>query len=187
MTDLAKDGLAETCLDSTTVFRGKLLHVVSDRVVLIGGKHSVREYIKHPGASMIIAMPEPGVITLVRQFRYPLGRHFIELPAGKIDESEDPLDAAKRELKEETGFTGAQWRHLTTLHPCIGYSDESIELYLARELTQRGATPDDGEHLEVMYVPVAEALEWVRDGRITEAKAVTGLLWADKLLRGDWK
>lgn len=179
--------LTETRVDTTTVFRGKLLHVVSDSVVLPDGKKTVREYIRHPGASMIIAMPETGVVVLVRQFRYPLGRHFIELPAGKIDEGEEPLAAAKRELREETGYIAGNWRHLSTLHPCIGYSNERIELYLASDLDQRGATPDDGEHLEVMHVPVTQALEWIRDGTITEAKAVTGLLWAEKLLRGEWK
>jgi ADP-ribose pyrophosphatase len=187
MVSHANEDFTETRVDTTTVFRGKLLHVVSDQVSLSGGEKSVREYIRHPGAAMIIAMPQAGVVTLVRQFRYPLGRHFIELPAGKIDEGEDALDAAKRELREETGLIGSDWRHLSTLHPCIGYSDERIELYLAGGLTQASATPDEGEHLEVMHIPVAQALEWVRDGRITEAKAITGLLWADKILRGEWK
>ena len=138
------------------------------------------------GAAMIIAMPDDKTITLIRQYRYPLNRHFIELPAGKIDPGEAPLTTAQRELQEECGYIATEWRHLTTLHPGIGYSNERIELYLARGLTQAERKLDEDEFLEMLHVPVAEAMTWIRDGRITEAKAVTGLLWAEKILRGEW-
>jgi ADP-ribose pyrophosphatase len=188
MADHEKTGrdMSEQRLTSRTVFQGKLLHVVSDSVRLPNGKESTREYIRHPGASMLIALADEKTIVLERQYRYPLDRHFVELPAGKIDPGEDPLHTARRELREECGYEARQWRHLTTLHPCIAYANERIELYLARDLTMVGRQLDDGEFLEVLHIPVAEALVWVRDGRITEAKAVTGLLWAEKILRGEW-
>lgn len=179
------DDTRERRVDGRTVYEGRLLHLKEDTVRLANGRISTREYMTHPGAAMILAMPENKVV-LVRQYRYPLDRYFIELPAGKIDPGENPLQTAKREFIEECGYEAAQWRHLTTLHPCIGYANERIELYHAQELTQVGSTPDDGEFLEVLHVPLAEALAWVRDGRITEAKAVTGLLWAEKIARGEW-
>ena len=132
----AGQDMSEKPLDSQTVFKGKLLHVKSDRVRLMNGHESTREYIVHPGASMIIAQPDETTITLIRQYRYPLDRHFIEVPAGKIDPGEDPLDTAKRELFEECGYSASEWRHLTTLHPGIGYSNERIDLYLASGLSQ---------------------------------------------------
>jgi ADP-ribose pyrophosphatase len=182
----AGQDMSETRLTTQTVYHGKLLHVKSDQVRLCNGREATREYIVHPGAAMIIAMADENTIVLERQYRYPLDRHFIELPAGKIDEGEEPLATAQRELREECGYTAAYWRHLTTLHPGIGYSNEHIELYLARGLVQTEHRRDEDEFLEVLHVPVAEALRWIRDGRITEAKAVTGLLWADKILRGEW-
>ena len=182
MSGRAGRDLTEERVDTTTVFRGKLLHVVSDSVMLPDGRKTVREYIRHPGAAMIIAMPEEGVVTLVRQFRYPLGRHFIELPAGKIDEGEEPMAAAKRELREEPGYVAGNWRHLSTLHPCIGYSDERIELFLARNLTHVGHSPDEEEFLEVVPLALTEALAWIRDGKITDPKTMIGLLWVKTLL-----
>lgn len=176
----------ETPLSSRTVYRGELLHVAEDKVRLPDGKTAIREYIKHPGAVMIIAMPDAETLILERQFRYPLNRHFIELPAGKIDMGEEPLAAARRELVEECGYEAKDWRHLATLHPCIGYADERIELFLARDLVHVGRKPDDGEFLEVMPVKIGAALEWVRAGRITEIKAVIGLLWLEKILRQEW-
>ncbi len=176
----------ETRISSETVFEGKLLHVKRDAVRLHDGREATREYIRHPGAAMIIAQPDPDTIILERQFRYPLARHFIELPAGKIDAGEDPLATAQRELREECGYVAAEWRHLTTLHPCIAYADERLELYLARGLTQVGNALDEGEFLEVLTVSLVQALSWVRDGTITEAKAVTGLLWAEKIRSGAW-
>ena len=176
----------ETMVSAETVFEGKLLHVRRDTVSLPDGGQATREYVRHPGAAMIVAQPDPDTILLERQFRYPLGRHFIELPAGKIDAGEEPLATAQRELREECGYTAQDWRHLATLHPCIGYADERIELYLARDLRHVGNALDEGEFLEVMAVPLAQALDWVRDGTITEAKAVTGLLWAEKIRRGEW-
>ena len=181
-----KGDFTETQVESKVVYDGKLLKVIEDKVRLPDGKHTVREYIRHPGACMMIAFLDPQTILLERQFRYPLGRHFIELPAGKIERGEDPLATAKRELREECGYEAASWRHLATLHPCIGYADERIELYLARDLTFVGHALDDDEFLEVLHVTVDEALEWVRTGRITEPKAITGLLWADKIVRGEW-
>lgn len=186
MTQRKSADFTETPLDSEVVFEGRLLHVRRDTVRLPNGSTSTREYIRHPGAAMIIAQPDPDTIILERQFRYPLARDFIELPAGKIDPGEEPLATAQRELREECGYAAAEWRHLTTLHPCIAYADERIELYLARGLTEVGAALDEDEFLEVMKVPLAQAIGWVRDGVITEAKAVTGLLWAEKIRRGIW-
>lgn len=180
------DDFTETGISSETVFDGKLLHVHRDTVRLPDGAQATREYIRHPGAAMIIAQPDADTIILERQFRYPLARHFIELPAGKIDAGEDALVTARRELREECGYAAAEWRHLATLHPCIAYTDERVELFLARGLTHVGNALDDGEFLEVLVVPLTQALSWVRDGRITEAKAVTGLLWAEKIRNGEW-
>ncbi|HEY9447851.1 MAG TPA: NUDIX hydrolase [Burkholderiales bacterium] len=176
----------ETCLTSETVYDGVLLRVISDEVRLPDGSTSRREYIRHPGACMVVAFLDERTILLERQYRYPMRRHFIELPAGKIDPGEDPLATAQRELREECGYLASSWRHLATLHPCIGYADERIELFLARDLAPCEAKLDDGEFLEVMPVSVDRALAWVREGRITEAKAITGLLWADKLVKGEW-
>lgn len=176
----------ETPLSSRSVYRGGLLHVMEDQVRLPDGKSAVREYIRHPGAAMIIVLLDDETLILERQFRYPLGRHFIELPAGKMETGETALATARRELMEECGYQARDWRHLATLHPCIGYADERMELFLARDLAHVGHNPDDGEFIEVMPVKIAEALEWVRTGRITEIKAVIGLLWLEKILRREW-
>lgn len=169
-------------LASDSVYRGGFFEVFKDRVRRPDGKAAVREYIRHPGAVMMVPLLDENTVVLVRQFRYPLRRHFIEVPAGKMEAGEDPLATAKRELIEECGYEAASWRHLTTLHPCIGYSDERIELYLARDLRHIGAGPEDGEFLEVLPTPIDQALEWVRQGRITEVKAVIGLLWLERVL-----
>lgn len=176
----------ETQLTSENVFDGLLLHVYKDRVRLPDGTDAVREYIRHQGAVTVLAFVDEGSILMERQYRYPLRRHFIELPAGKIDKGEEPLACGKRELREECGYEAASWRHLGTMHPCIGYADERIELFLARDLKHVGHELDAGEFLEVFTVSVEEAVDWVRQGRITEPKAVYGLLWADKLVRGEW-
>src|SRR5688572_20979483 len=135
---------------------------------------------------MMLAFMDEETILLERQFRYPVRRHFIEVPAGKIDPGEDPLHTAQRELKEECGYEASEWRHLATMHPCIGYADEHIELYLARGLLRVARALDHDEFLDVFPLKISEALEWVRDGRITEAKTLTALLWADRLVRGEW-
>jgi ADP-ribose pyrophosphatase len=174
-------------ISSRVVYEGRLLHVREDEVRLPDGRHARREYIRHPGAVMVIALTDAGDILLEHQYRYPLRRHFIELPAGKLDGGESPLACAQRELVEECGFEAGEWRHLATTHPCIGYSDERIELFLARDLRHVGHARDDGEFIEVLAVPVARALEWLRAGRITDTKALIGLLWADRILRGEWE
>ena len=178
---------SETQISSENVFDGVLLHVYKDRVRLPDGTEAVREYIHHQGAVTILAFVDERSILMERQFRYPLRRHFIELPAGKIDGGEEPLACAKRELIEECGYEAKSWRHLGTMHPCIGYADERFELFLARDLTHVGHALDAGEFLEVFTLTVEEAVDWIRQGRITEPKAVYGLLWADKLVRGEWK
>lgn len=178
--------LTETQVSSVRVFDGHLLQVHADQVNLPDGKQMVREYIIHPGAVVIVPLLDNGELVLERQYRYPLHRDFFELPAGKIDPGEDPLACAQRELLEETGYTAASWRYLATLHPCIGYSDEKLVYYLAQELVFQSASLDDGEHLEVFTLTLADALEWVKAGKITDNKTVSGLFWAEKVLSGKW-
>ncbi len=172
----------ETQLTTQLVYDGEMLKVRADTVRLPDGKTAHREYIRHSGAVVIIPFLDDNTVIMERQFRYPLGRHFLELPAGKIESGEDPLATAQRELIEECGYRADSWRHLGTVHPCIGYSDERIEFYLARQLTDVGRALDDGEFLEVVPMAVEEVLRQVKDGRITDVKVVAGLAWLQWLL-----
>lgn len=178
--------LHETELSSETVFKGRLMHVKLDRVRLPDGGESTREYIVHPGAVVVIPVFENGDLLLERQHRYPLHRDFIELPAGKIDAGEADLTCAKRELEEETGYTASEWREVTTIYPCIGYSDERLAFYLARGLTPGNHGRDPDEFLEILRVPFGEAMDWVRNGKICETKTVIGLFWLEKMQQQGW-
>ncbi len=184
---MKESDLSEKPLSSKTVYQGRLLHVKEDRVLLPNGGESGREYIVHPGAVAVVPLLENGEVLLERQHRYPLRQDVIEIPAGKLDKGEEPLACGRRELIEETGYEAAEWTYLTAMHPCIAYSDEAIAIFLAKGLTHVGHRRDEDEFLEVLRVPMAEALEWVRGGRITDSKSIIGLLWADRLLKGEWK
>ena len=178
--------LSERRLSSRLVYDGRLLKVRSDTVRLPDGASAEREYIEHPGAVAVLAVTDAGELVIERQFRYPLGRDMFEIPAGKIDPGEDPLATARRELQEETGYTAAEWTHVATINIAIAYSNEHIEIYLARGLRHAQAKLDDEEFLEVFTLPLTTALAWVREGKITDSKTVAGLFWAEKILGGEW-
>lgn len=180
--------LHEETLASEQVFHGKLLDVRRDRVRLPDGSEGVREYIVHPGAVVIIPVLDNGDLLFERQYRYPVGRAFLELPAGKIDAGEDIACTATRELLEETGHEAGEWRYLGVMHPCIGYSNERIEIFLARGLRRVSAPQlDHGEFLDVLPLSVAAAIEAIRTGELTDAKTITALFWAEKVLAGQWR
>lgn len=178
--------LREVRIDGEEVFSGKLLHVRCDTVRLPDGRPATREYVTHPGAVVMIAELPGGKLLFERQFRYPLDRVFLELPAGKIHPGEETQLTARRELQEETGYVAEQWYRLGLIHPCIGYSDERIEIFFARGLTHVGHALDDGEFLEVHELSLGEALRAVQNGRLTDGKSVAALLWAERVLDGRW-
>ncbi len=171
----------EMKLSGSEIFNGKLLHVFKDEVKLPTGKTSTREYIKHQGAAVIIPLHQ-GKIVMVKQYRYPLHQTMLELPAGKIDPGEDETTTIKRELGEETGYTSNKIFKLQPIHPCIGYSDEIIHIFISTALKTSQLTPDENETIEVVQLSLEEALEKIYCGEITDAKTVIGLFWAEKLL-----
>lgn len=181
---MTRSDLTERQISSQTVYQGGLLHVMEDQVQLPNGQPARREYILHPGAVVIIPLLANGGVVMERQFRYPLQRDLYELPAGKLDSGESSLACGQRELLEETGYRAMKWSYVATIHPCIGYSNESMSLFLAQELTEGLHQRDGDEFLEVFTLPMDEALEWVRTGRITDVKTVIGLFWAEKILNG---
>jgi ADP-ribose pyrophosphatase len=167
----------ESTVSSRLLHEGGFLRLRRDEVRLPDGAPAWREYIEHPGAVVMMAFLDDETLLFERQYRYPLRRHFIELPAGKLEPGEPHLETAKRELVEECGYEAAEWWPIATLHPCVGYSDEVIEIWGARGLTHVGARLDPGEHLEVFPARVEDALEWVREGLVSDTKTITGLLW----------
>jgi len=178
--------LKETQIDSTLSYAGNFLKVRKDNARMPDGSVSSREYINHPGAVAILALLDNGKLIMERQFRYAPQQEFIEIPAGKIDHGEDILLTAQRELLEETGYVASEWIHLTTAWPCIGYADERLEYFLARGLTHQGRKLDEGEFLEVFELGMDEAIDWVRQGKISDSKTIVGLFWLEKTL-GGWK
>lgn len=171
--------LHEQVLSSETAWSGKIFDVECLEVKLPNGRVSRRDVVRHHGAVAIVALTESGKIALVRQYRTALDRVTVEIPAGKLEPGEDPLDCAKRELKEETGFVAGRIAYLTTIASSCGFSDELIHLYLATQLSFEGATPDEDEFLNVDLVDVQELVDAVLDGKIEDAKTVVGALACD--------
>ena len=178
--------LTETRVASQELLRGHFLHAMRDTVRLPDGKEATREYVIHPGAVMVVAELPDGRLVLERQFRYPVQSVMVEFPAGKLDPGEDSLVCAQRELLEETGYTARQWARAGVLHPVISYSTEFIDIWFARELTAGQRQLDAGEFLDVFSASTDELLQWCRDGRITDAKTLTGVLWLQNLRSGAW-
>lgn len=178
--------LKETRIDGEVAYDGAFLKVSRDTVSLPDGAKSQREYIRHPGAVVILPLFDDGTVLLERQFRYPLDRVFIEFPAGKIDPGEDTLACAKRELQEETGYTAADWQFICTIHNAIAYSDEHLDLFVARGLTAGPSKLDEGEFLETFTATVPELLGMVRSGQVTDVKTIIGTFWLEKLAAGAW-
>jgi len=123
---------------------------------------------------------------MIRQYRYPLRAEFIEFPAGKMDSGEDALQTAKRELAEEIGQSATEFRHLTTIHPVIGYSTEVIEIYVAKSLTPATQNLDDEEFVDVFEISFGEAMELMKQGKITDVKTMIGLFWYQQVLNSGW-
>lgn len=168
--------LIEKQLESEFVFNGKLLKVYNDTVSLPNGSTATREYIKHQGAVCVVPVTEDNEIVAVKQYRYPIKRVTIEIPAGKLDKGEIPLEAAKRELSEETGVESADIEYIGGLYPSVAYTDEIIHMYVAKNLKYGEAHTDDDEFLNVIRIPVSEFVDMIMDGKIEDSKTQAAIL-----------
>lgn len=180
--------LTEKTVNSTEIYKGKILDVFCDDIVLPDGNPAKREYIKHIGAACVVPVTDKEEVVIVRQFRYPYHDVLTEIPAGKLDSmDEDPLDAAKRELKEETGAEAEEIIYMGAYYPSCAYTDEVIHMYLAKGLTYGSTHFDDDEFIEFETVPLKELVDDVMSGKIKDGKTQTALLKAWMLLGADKK
>ena len=172
--------LEENKISSVLVYKGSFLKVNKDEVLLPNRKIGIREYVDHPGASVIIPILPNNKIILIRQFRYAMESEFLEIPAGKLNENETPLECAHRELKEECGYSAGEMKFLTTIHPAIGFSNEIMNIYFATNLKKVEQYLDEDEFLELVPIELYSAIKLIWDGVITDAKTIIGLLWLEK-------
>jgi len=167
-------------ISSRTVFRGPVFSVTSDQVVEPGGMQARRDTVRHQGSVVILAVndgrDEPQIL-LVRQYRYPAGDYLWELPAGRIDEGESELAAARRELREETGYTAGQWKRALFFYPSPGFLGETMALFLAGDLKAGKAQPDADEMITARFFPLSELVAKAAGGRIRDGKTIVGVLW----------
>jgi ADP-ribose pyrophosphatase len=178
--------LKEVRIEGELAYDGAFLKVQRDTVSLPNGQPATREYIRHPGAVVILPVFEDGSVLLERQFRYPLDRVFIEFPAGKIDPGEAPLACAKRELLEETGYSAREWQFVCTIHNAIAYADEHLDIFLARGLSAGERKLDEEEFLDVIRASTDELLAWVKEGKVSDVKTIIGAFWLEKIRSGAW-
>jgi len=178
--------LIERKLSSEPVYSGNFLKVNRDVVGLPDGKTATREFIRHPGAVMIVPLMEDGSLLLERQYRYPLARVMLEFPAGKLDPNETPLACGQRELLEETGYSAREWAYAGVLHNAIAYSDEGIHIFFARGLTLGERNLDEGEFLDLVNHQPEELDALAFSGELTDAKTLIGMLWFSRWRSGQW-
>ena len=178
--------ILEKNVETRRVFDGLILHVDHLTNELPNGELAMRECARHIGASAIIPVDDQGNVWLVRQFRACIDRVLMEIPAGKLErKDEDRLEAAKRELSEETGLAAQRWTWLTDIYTAPGFSDERISLYLARGLSRGDSHPDDDEFLNVVKVPLDDLVDAIARGDIRDAKTICAVMLAAPIVRAD--
>ena len=174
-------------LQSRVVYRGPVFYVTSDQVREPSGVTARRDVIRHSGSVVVMAVDDtrqkPRVL-LIRQYRYAAGRYLWEFPAGRVDEGEQTLAGAKRELMEETGITAKNWKQAMFFYVSPGFLNETMALYLARGLTRGTANPEEDEVIEARFFPVSVAARMATSGRIQDAKTIAGALWLEKFYSG---
>ena len=181
-----RKSMAESSLERQTVFEGKFLKVRRDLARLPDGATATREFVMHPGAAAMVPIGGDERILVERQFRYAMGQMYVEIPAGKIDAGETSIQTARRELLEETGYEAQQWAFLTRIHPAIGFSDEVMDIYLARDLSLRERAMDVDEFLEIEWVTLGWMMDELRAGRLPDVKTQIAVHWLDRLFSGQW-
>ncbi len=168
--------LKEKELLKKTVYRGSAVNFCADNVILPNGRAAVREYLDHPGAAAALAITGKNQVVMVRQYRHPIGKVTWEIPAGKLhDKKDNPLQRARRELLEETGYTAGKIKRLITFWPCCAFSNEILHIYLAQNLKSAESCPDEDEFLSVELIPFSTALRLVEKGAIKDSKTIIAL------------
>ena len=168
----------EKKLSSKLVYEGKILNLRVDTVRLPNGKEGQREVVEHSGAVAIVALTTKQEVLLVRQYRYPAQQELMELPAGKLELNEKPLECAKRELMEETGVVAGRWQELYAFYSTPGFSNEKLYLFMAKDLTFKEQHLDADEFVEMKKVSLQRALGMIKEGQINDAKTIVGILAA---------
>ncbi|NLM96987.1 MAG: NUDIX hydrolase [Halanaerobiaceae bacterium] len=173
----------ERTIASKEIYKGKIIKVRYDEVIIPAGKKSGREIVEHPGGVTIIAVTDDKKILLVEQYRKAPEENLLELPAGKLEEEEEPVICAERELLEETGYQAGKIEYLFSFYTTPGYSNELLHLYYATDLKGAEASPDEDEVISVHYLKKEDILLFINTGKIKDSKTIIGLLY---YLAGDW-